>query len=106
MTEEALTAAQKQAKLIAQHHFCMRIGRLTGIGMGIGVAGMMGSVIMYSTALVPFADKGELKGFRQATAGMLSTVEDGDTTQLRVAAVAAAGVAAVGSARSAARRAA
>ena len=106
MTEEALTAAQKQAKFIAQHHFRMRIGKATGIAMGIGLAGAMGSVILYSTAALPVGRRSELSGFREATAGLLPAAEDGDhpMQQARVAAVVAAGAAAVGSARSAARR--
>ena len=106
MTEEALTAAQKQAKFIAQHHFRMRIGKATGIAMGIGLAGAMGSVILYSTAALPVGRRSELSGFREATAGLLPAAEDGDPMQqARVAAVVTAGAAAVGSARSAARRA-
>lgn len=85
------------------------LGGAAGVAMGLGVASAMGSVLLFMTAMPPLASSHEssrmFQGFDEATQHRYSPgAADGDLA-MRNAAVAAAGAAAIGNARVAARRA-
>ena len=101
MSEEALRRASLMASLALRRS----LGLVASLGLGLGVCGAMGSVLMFSTALPPVASHDALKGFNDATSGLYDA-DASDAQQARLLAAAAAGTAALGPMRSAARRAA
>ena len=60
---EAYGAAARHAASYAR----VLVGKAAGASLGLGVAGALGSTIMYATALPPYADEMKLKGFNEAT---------------------------------------
>ena len=105
MSEESLRFAAKVASVYARR----AIGMAAGGGMAIGLGGAMGSVLMYSTALPPWsADESiALKGFAEATNGLLPSEEAAAQQQQAQTDIAVATDAALlGHVRTAAKRAA
>ena len=100
MTEEALAHAQR----LAAHRLRMQIGKATGIGLGLGLVGAMGSVIMFATAVPPVADTYTLKGFNKATQEKYLEQDD-KAQQARLALVMGAVLAGTTSAAKTAKRA-
>ena len=84
------------------------LGMTAGAGMAIGLAGTLGSVVIYATALPPWEadDERFLKNFHAATDGLYSGDRQAQDQAARVAAAATAGMALAGPMRAAAKRAA
>ena len=91
MSEEAYKTAAKAAASAARRS----LGLAAGGSMALGICGAMGSVLMYATALPPWAadEAFALKGFGSATEGVYAGVDDAAKQQQQQV-LAAVGVAA------------
>ena len=96
--------AGRAASRYARH----AVGGAAAMGLGLGVAGAMGQIMMFATALPPTVSAGDearmYQGFDEATQSRYSGNPAADQANARNAVVLAAGAAAVSAARPAARR--
>ena len=69
MTSEAYSSAGRAAGRYAR----VLLGRTAGTSLGLGLAGAVGSTVLYETALTPLGSHDKLKGFHESTLNVYST---------------------------------
>ena len=68
MTSEAYSSAGRAAGRYAR----VLLGRTAGTSLGLGLAGAVGSTVLYEAALTPLGSHDKLKGFHESTLNVYS----------------------------------